>query len=181
MNEKKPLKDIELKVIFELMKNSRRSDRELAKAIGSSQPTVSRVIRKLEKQGMIEEYTMIPDFKQLGYQIMGISFIEKEETVKKEEIAELDRAVAEVERKSPYASLMAVKGIGLGKGIAFITLYRSYARYAEAMKMAQSLPHVNRRIESFLVDLNDESNYRLLTMEQVARNIQRFGKVQTNE
>jgi hypothetical protein len=44
------MKNIELKLISELMKNSRRSDRELAKAIGVSQPTVSRLIKKLENQ-----------------------------------------------------------------------------------------------------------------------------------
>ena len=60
------MKEIELKLISELMKNSRRSDRDLAKAIGTSQPTVSRMIGKLEKEGIIKEYTMIPDFGKLG-------------------------------------------------------------------------------------------------------------------
>ena len=40
------VKDAELKLISELMKNSRRSDRELAKAIGVSQPTIGRMIKK---------------------------------------------------------------------------------------------------------------------------------------
>jgi DNA-binding Lrp family transcriptional regulator len=43
------------------MKNSRRSDRQLAKALGVSQPTVSRTLERLEKQGMIREYTVIPN------------------------------------------------------------------------------------------------------------------------
>jgi DNA-binding Lrp family transcriptional regulator len=67
------MKETELKLISELMKNSRRSDRELAKAIGTSQPTVSRMIQKLEKQGIISEYTMIPDFTKLGYSLLTIS------------------------------------------------------------------------------------------------------------
>jgi len=68
------VKDVELKLIYELIKNSRRSDRELAKAIGTSQPTVSRMIKKLKKEGAIREYTMIPDFSKLGYKIMALTF-----------------------------------------------------------------------------------------------------------
>jgi DNA-binding Lrp family transcriptional regulator len=49
------MKDVELKLVSELMKNSRRSDRELAKAVGVSQPTVSRLVKRLEKDGLIKE------------------------------------------------------------------------------------------------------------------------------
>jgi hypothetical protein len=38
------VKDVELKLIYELIKNSRRSDRELARVLKVSQPTVSRMI-----------------------------------------------------------------------------------------------------------------------------------------
>jgi len=48
------IKDVELRLISELMKNSRRSDRELAKAISVSQPTVSRMIKKLESEGTLK-------------------------------------------------------------------------------------------------------------------------------
>jgi DNA-binding Lrp family transcriptional regulator len=42
------MKDVELRLISELMKNSRRSDKELAKVIGVSQPTVTRIRLKLQ-------------------------------------------------------------------------------------------------------------------------------------
>jgi DNA-binding Lrp family transcriptional regulator len=169
------LKNIEVKVIVELMKNSRRSDRELAKAIGSSQPPVSRVIRRLEKEGVIKEYTMIPDFVRLGYQMMGITFTRAPTIVNEEDSMELRKSVEELERKRPFALLMAVYGMGFGKDLMFITLYRNYTRYVEAMQLTRSLPHVGaKEVESFLVDLNDENNYRLLTMKQLARNIQVF-------
>src|SRR4030043_995608 len=71
--DKQRLKAIEIRLVSELMKNSRRSDRELARILGVSQPTVSRTISRLEKQGIIKEYTMIPDFKKLGYNILGVT------------------------------------------------------------------------------------------------------------
>ena len=72
------MKELERRLIAELIRNSRRSDRELAKAVGCSQPTVSRMIKRLEKEGYIKEYTMIPDFHRLGYEIMALTFIQNE-------------------------------------------------------------------------------------------------------
>jgi DNA-binding Lrp family transcriptional regulator len=69
------LKEIERKLLSELLKNSRRSDRELAKAIGVSQPTTTRLRTKLEKEGYIKEYTIIPNFSKIGYTIMALNFI----------------------------------------------------------------------------------------------------------
>lgn len=43
------MKAVDSKLLYELMKNSRRSDRELAKVLGISQPTVSRRRIALEK------------------------------------------------------------------------------------------------------------------------------------
>ncbi len=51
-------KDVEIRILVELMRNSRRSDREIAKSVGVSQPTVSRIIGKLERIGAIREFTV---------------------------------------------------------------------------------------------------------------------------
>ncbi len=171
------MKDVEIRIIAELMKNSRRSDREIANTIGVSQPTVSRTIKKLEKEGIIKEYTMIPDFSKIGYSILGATFVKTPETTKEEERTELRKTVIEVEKTAKHSPLLAVNGIGLGKSRMFITLYENYGRFAQAMQLTKSLPHVDAQgVESFLVDLNDESNYRLLSLQQVANHIQSMGK-----
>jgi len=68
------MKDTELKVVVELIKNRGRSNRELARAIGMSQPTVTRTQTGLEKRGIIKEYTIAPDYVQLGLTLMSITF-----------------------------------------------------------------------------------------------------------
>jgi DNA-binding Lrp family transcriptional regulator len=171
------MKDIEVRLVSELMKNSRRSDRELAKVLKVSQPTVSRTIKKLEKEGIIKEYTMIPDFKRLGYQIMAITLFGKPEPGPEKERAELRKAALEMERKAPQANLIVVNGIGLKKGRVAINLYRDYSSYAEGMNMIKSLPHIDAdEIESFLVDLNDEDNFRMFSMAAAARHVQTRAK-----
>ena len=176
------MKNIEVKLIAELMKNSRRSDRELAKILGISQPTVTRTRTRLEKEGYIKEYTMIPDFKRFGYQIMAVQFLGKQEIMREEERQELREAAVKLEMKTPYASLIVVNGIGLEKGRMLINLYKDYAGYAEGMNVIKHLPHVDAdKAESFLVDLNDERNFRILSLREVARHIEAFGKTKKEE
>ena len=72
-----------------------------------------------------------------------------------------------------FASLLAMNGLGMQKDRMFITLYKDYADYVRTMQLTKQLPNVNvESMESFLVDLQDKSSYRNLTMSQVARHIQ---------
>ena len=165
------MKEVELRLVAELMKNSRRSDRELAKALKVSQPTVSRMIKKLEKEGVIQEYTMIPNFSKLGYEIMGASFIKLGDSAV--EISdELRKYVADFEQRNPYAALMGVNGTGLGKDRMFITLYEDYSAYSKAMQATTRLPQVNvETLDSFLVNLGDNDQYRVLSMVAISNHI----------
>lgn len=170
---KQSLKDIELGILAELMKNSRRSDRELARAIGVSQPTVTRTRTRLEKKGYIKEYTMIPDFRALGYTIMGITSLEVSQPVTEERFKEIRKVTLEISEKDPHAALMAVNGLSKGKNRVFISFYEDYSDYVDTMKTAKQMPYVNvDNVESFLVDLNDETNYRLLSISAIAKSLQ---------
>jgi DNA-binding Lrp family transcriptional regulator len=154
------------------MKNSRRSDRELSKIIKVSQPTITRLRAKLEREGVIKEYTMIPDFAKLGYQIMGVTLLRRSEAQNEEKTAETRKAMAEAEKQSPHAYLMVVTGEGLGKNRLFISFYEDYSDYARVMNLTKTVPNFEvQKMESFLVDLNDGSNYRPLSMAAVAHHV----------
>jgi DNA-binding Lrp family transcriptional regulator len=154
------------------MKNSRRSDRELAKVVGISQPTVSRLLKKLRKEGYIKEFTMIPDFAKLGYEIMGITCIGVKETYDREAFEKIRSMTAEVEKANPHAALMAVNGINRNKDRVFITFYEDYAAFVKAMDLTRQLPFVKvESMENFLVNLKDKTNYRVLSMSEIAKHI----------
>jgi DNA-binding Lrp family transcriptional regulator len=174
------LKDVELKVISELMKNSRRSSRELAEAMGVSQPTVSRTIASLEKQGVIKEYTIIPDFRKLGYQLVGITMVKRKKAPTTEELVEIRKKSKELEKDNPNADLMAVYGAGLDKDVLFITFYENYEAYTEGMELVRKIPYLKlEENETFLVDLNDQSHFRILSMSAIARHILTLKKGKT--
>jgi DNA-binding Lrp family transcriptional regulator len=109
------MKDTELRRVSELMKNSRRSDKELAKVLGISQPTVTRLRTRLEKEGVIKEYTMIPDFSRLGYTIMALTFIEHRKELDPKEKDEIVRmGVERARQEDTTETIMAERGMGLG-------------------------------------------------------------------
>ena len=59
-------------VLKGIMKHPHASDRTIAKKIGLSQPTITRMRHKLEEAG-IYYHSVIPDLAKIGYEILAIS------------------------------------------------------------------------------------------------------------
>jgi DNA-binding Lrp family transcriptional regulator len=69
-----------VKLLFELIKNSKRSDRDLAKILGISQPSVTRLRKVLEKEA-IKQYTVIPSISYLGFDVIALTLFRSKELV----------------------------------------------------------------------------------------------------
>ena len=67
--------EVDKKILNLLSRNSRTSVREISKMIGSSPPTVSRRIRRLEKMGVIRGYVRIIEDEELGYDCRALLLI----------------------------------------------------------------------------------------------------------
>jgi len=76
-------------LLLEFLKDSKRSDREITKVLNVSQPTITRMRQRLVKDGAIKEFTVIPDFVKLGYEIMAITCVQ----VKEKMVMEMEKNV----------------------------------------------------------------------------------------
>jgi len=166
------MKDVEAKLIAELMKNSRRSDREIAKAIGSSQPTVSRMIKRLEKEGYIREYTMIPDFQKLGYELSAISFVKFSKMFSTNEVENTKKIVDDTFKDAAHEVIMIDRGTGLDFHGIFVSFHENYTAYVEFMDWMRKLMAPNvADVQSFIISLADPMHYRYLSLSTLGNHL----------
>jgi len=142
-------KETEYKIIRELVKGARRSDRELAKAVGVSQPTASRVIKKLEKQGFINEYTIIPELRKMGYELLVFTLLSFSENR-----PELFEKAIEWTKKQPCV-IFANNGEGCGMSSIMVSIHEDYTSYTNLITQLKRDWQPNLKDEqSFVISLN---------------------------
>lgn len=149
-------KDRMMELLHELLKNSKRSDRDLAKILGVSQPTVTRMRRRLETTGYVLEYTVIPDLTKLGYEIIAFTFMN---IIRYDEkTGEPFRKLAEKAHKWAVENpkiILGAAGDGLdGKNCMMISLHKDFSDYYRFVSEFRGKWSSHMRdIESFLVSL----------------------------
>ena len=162
------LKDIELRLIAELMKDSFRSDRELAKAMGVSQPTVTRTRKRIKAKELIREYTVIPNFQKLGYQIFALTFATIKTTFTPEEAEKARKTVEQMAKESTSNIVSIERGMGLGFTVVIESFHEDYASYSKLLEDLKRSPYLENTYGTFLIDLNDQVHYRPLTFVTLA-------------
>ncbi|NWF87305.1 winged helix-turn-helix transcriptional regulator [Candidatus Bathyarchaeota archaeon] len=165
------MKDVELRLISELMKNSRRSDRDLAKALDVSQPTVTRIRTKLEREGYIREYTMIPDFNRIGYEISSITFAKLKSGLPPKELEKTRKMAREMEKETAFESIVIAKGLGCNSDMVIVSFHENYGAYSQFIDMLKSFPNVDlTNLNSFVISLSQE-HYRHLTFKTLSKHM----------
>jgi DNA-binding Lrp family transcriptional regulator len=166
------VKDAELKLISELMKNCHRSDRQLAKAVGISQPTVSRLRSRLEKNGFIREYAALPDFTKLGYRIFALTFVKLKKSLNEQQIARIRKIAQESMKTGPFEVVMLERGLGLDSNGVFASYHEDYSAYMKFVQWIKQFEFLELgEIKSFLVNLDDEVRYRPWTYSTLAKHV----------
>jgi DNA-binding Lrp family transcriptional regulator len=145
-------KDLSQLLLRELLKNSKRSDRALAKALKVSQPTITRIRRKLEKNGMIQDYTIFPNFRKMGFEIMALTFVKMRHEILTSEVMEEAKKYA---AKFPNA-IFASTGEGLGMTGVIMSFHKDYTDYhSQANLLRVDWKDITENIQSFVISIGE--------------------------
>jgi len=111
----------EQEILRELLRDSKQSDREIAGKINVSQPTVTRIRSRLERQSIIRSYTAIPNLRSMGYEIVAVTFF---------------RSTPSIAITNDKRVLFASHGLGFGKCFVLVSVHRNFS---EMMAFLRSL------------------------------------------
>jgi DNA-binding Lrp family transcriptional regulator len=128
------LDDIDRKLLGELLKDSKRSYRELAKAIGVSAATVINHVQRLESAGVIKDYTVRLDHERLGYELTVITEI----TVSKGKLLETEEEIAKI---SNACAVYDVTGL---TDAMVVAKFKSRSDLSDFTKKLLAMPYVER-------------------------------------
>jgi DNA-binding Lrp family transcriptional regulator len=139
----------QIRLLYELIKNSRRSDRELAKVLKISQPTITRKRSRLEAEGYVKEYSIVPDLAKMGYEIIAFTFLAFTETK-----AELLERAREWGKRQPNI-VFASDGEGLGMNSIFVSVHKDYASFSKLItSLRQDWQPNLKDVQSFILSVN---------------------------
>ena len=128
------LDEIDKKLLKELLSNSKRSFRELAKAIGVSAATVINHVLRLESGGVIRDYTVLLDHERLGYELTVVTEI----IVSKGKLLETDAEIAKI------PNVCAVYDITGQTDAMVVAKFKSRSDLSDFTKKLLSMPYVER-------------------------------------
>lgn len=156
-----------LRLLREMLRNSKRSDRQIAKGLGVSQPTVTRTRARLEKE-YIRTYTVIPDFAKLGYQILAFTFFKMKSYPSPEEADKIMQRAKEWTSKHPNI-IFAADGEGFRKDIVMMSFHKDYSRYSDFMRtFAMDWGKIISEFDSFLVSIGSGFKIKPLDLKYLS-------------
>jgi len=146
------MRNIEQQLLRELIKNSKQSDRDIAKRLKVSQPTLTRIRRKLEQNGIIEHYTIIPNFKKMGFELFALTFVKMRSDILSPETMAKAKEYAERFSNAIFAS--TGEGLGMtGVIMSFEKNYTEYHRHLNQLRL--DWKDFTEDIRSFVVGLEE--------------------------
>jgi DNA-binding Lrp family transcriptional regulator len=148
------MRSLDYELLWELIKDSRRSDRQLAKALNSSQPTVTRKRMKLEKEAL-SGYTALPKWNEIGFELVAFTFIKSRAKYGRDK--ERERALKSTKEwlTGQPNVIVALSGQGMGWDGLCVSMHKSYSDYADFMRRHDmALSDYIIESQSFIADIS---------------------------
>ena len=124
---------------------------------------------KLEKQGIIKEYTIIPDYSQIGLSLMSITFTKMKGQLSKEILEDYAKRAKNTLKENPSALILGNTGMGLNADYVAIALHRDYSEYSQFMRDIREYPNVDiDQSQSFVIDLSSKNHLQPLSLHYIA-------------
>ncbi len=159
--------NISVKILQQLLRNSKKSDRELAKAVGISQATFTRRRKQLERK-IIMEYTITPDLWELGFEILALTFVSSASPEDGKESEQLTQRARQSMTHYPNV-IFSAKGEGLGLRSVIVSVHENYTSYSDFItQLRQEWRDVIIDTQSFLVDLKREYTSKTFSFKYLA-------------
>jgi len=139
------------------------SDRQLAQKLNTSQSTVTRIRKRLEKK-IIKIYTALPDLSKLDVNLISVTFGKC--TRSKQDIIECMEKIGSHYPRIIFAS----EGEGMGKSCMIVSIHEDFA---EHMKFARDFRSgcrgIKDAVESFLIP--SEGAFQTFNLSRVVEDI----------
>ena len=151
---KATIKKSDIKLLFEFVKNCKRSDREIAKIVGVSQPTITRKRTKLVETGLIRQFTAIPSLDKIGYEIAALTFTNMKTSTSGNPKSLRDKIQAWAKKHDEI--VFASAGLGMGMNGVIVSVHKDYTHYQKLLTelRADWAEHIVN-IRSFILSLRN--------------------------
>jgi len=126
--------EVDRKILKEYLNDSRLSFREIAKRINVAVGTVLSRVKKMEKDGVIQNYTVLLNYEKLGYHLTAVT----EVIVSKGKLIQVENEIAKL------SSTCAVYDITGGADALIIGKFRNRKELSLFTKNLLALRHVER-------------------------------------
>jgi DNA-binding Lrp family transcriptional regulator len=167
-------RDRMMSLLHELLKDSSRSDRELGRAMGVSQPTVSRWKKLLLEKGVIRGFTVMPNFSELGYGLMALTFVKMKSLLKSAEERQKGRELVKKWMMEQPNVVFCSYCRGLDVDGFMISFHKSYADFDQfILKHNEELGYRLNDVKNLLVSLADDQIIKCLNFEYLAEALKR--------
>ena len=140
---------LDLEILRILMKNCRKSAREIARELGKSPTIIAKKVRRLEELGVVKSCKAVVDVKRLGFGIMALIML----NVEGAHIEEVERVLA----KEP--NVRGVYDITGEFDVAILALFRDVDELDRFVKRMLKNPFIKRSVTSVIFKaVKDEIN-----------------------